>query len=679
MTATFFQVLIGFGTGVSGSPTWTDVTADVVTRVGVPAVTMTTGRRSVRDGITPGRLSFALENHDGKYDPLNASGPYYGQLLVGVPVRVICRYETVNYVPRFGGFVSSPWTSELRRYGDEVPIEAHDVLGLMAAGDREWPDAYEAQIERFDGGNLRRWWRPGATGWMEELTGDTGHYTAAPTEVESTIPGAANTWAITFGTSDAGGVLPPEGDSVLPALWAANPTGKSVMSVVWTADERKDQTDTVVIAQDTADYADGFWDGVRVQFTDTTAHIIVPNASGDMWWLVPRSTIGGVDEVDWSGCGRGTHHLLVAVPDGTVHTTPYPDVWLDGRRLTVGNDATYDLVSKADTPPTVNRGVLSLTAPTWVGTSREISDGYPHSRLGGPLDVATWDNVAATTTELGTFATEVWSALHKVERTMDARLADIADIGGVSDHVGTLDPSGITTLQAYQPGSPIDRLQEVEDTEQGRVWVGGDGDLRFSTRSWAWENAESTTVQLIATDNPAILTANPTVAAEPLESGSTIGLDPTAITNVAAVNSTYGRQQRAVDSGSVAMLGVRNPVTLSGLLHGTDAASRSIAEWLIDSLGVPQRVSRIGFRVEDAQGVLEKFACRVQEGWLIHLAIDTPSGLFQADAHVIGHSHEWSLTGWTVYLDLDSSRAGRTWFRWGYSEWDNSDGEGWMF
>lgn len=676
MTAspTYFKVEIGFGAGVnSGTPSWSDVTDDVVVPVNGPAVVMTTGRKSVRDGIIPGTCSFSLENLDGDYDPLNASGPYYGDLNIGVPVRIVVRYDTVNYVQRWTGFVASPWAQELRRYDREIPVECHDVFGLMASANRDWPDRYESQILRFTGGDFTGWWRPGATGWIDQVSKDAGRWTAQPTETPSPVPGGGSTWLIPWTTNSDDEALHPEGIGVLPPLWKANPSGDHMLSLVWSSDDEAVWPRTVYQQNHTPG---GHWDTCGVVIGETSIDIVLPNADGDLVWLVegPRIFVTNPDDTDWGGFGRGMHHMLVLIPDEPADSAD-PSVWIDGIEYGVGTVSTpLTNVTEFLDPP---RGTLDLTDESLFGGPDNSLD--PDTRGGGYIDhIATWENVTATAGELATFAAGMWSALFNTQQTLDERVIDIAAIAGVSDYVGTLDPSGITTLQSYRPGAPLDRLQEVEDTEQGRIWVDGDGLLRFSRRQWAWEDTESTTTQLIATDDASTLASNPTVAAEPLESGADVRFDPLSITNSASVNSTYGRQQTYRDEDSIAKYGIRNPVTLSGLLHGQDTRSLSIAEWLVKSSSTPAlKVRRLGFHVEDNQSVLEEFAAKVQEGWLVDWVLNLPGGQASGQGHVIGHSHEWSLTGWTVYLEIDPTRTGWSFFTWGTSEWDGT--EGWAF
>lgn len=83
------EVAFGVRPGTVPAPAdWVDVTDDVDVTARSAGVVADSGRDNPRAGITPGRLALTLENPDGRYNPRNVSGPYYGDLLNGTPIRV---------------------------------------------------------------------------------------------------------------------------------------------------------------------------------------------------------------------------------------------------------------------------------------------------------------------------------------------------------------------------------------------------------------------------------------------------------------------------------------------------------------------------------------------------------------------------------------------------------------
>ena len=292
--ATYFQIQLGFGgTPSGGSPSWVDVTDYVRTTAGSQAVQLVTGRRSARDGITPGSLSFTLENADGRFDPLNSSGPYYGELLLGVPVRVFCRYNTVHYVQRWQGYISSPWVQDLVRYDRVVNLTAHDLIGVMGNSNQDWPTIYDSIVDQFEGGDATAHYRPGLTGWIDEVTGRRGRWVGSPDEYDSPIPGAPTSWAMQWSEDQDGNEFPPDGYGVITQpFWdgpsSSNvPDGDYVLSCAWELLE--DHGSYSVFTQDTGEARDlSAWGGsdtldtCGLAFYEDGIELVMPNADGDL-------------------------------------------------------------------------------------------------------------------------------------------------------------------------------------------------------------------------------------------------------------------------------------------------------------------------------------------------------------------------------------------------------------
>ena len=107
--------------------TWTDVTA-----YWAPPITITQGRATEFDEVSPGSTSVSLRNMDGRFMPENPSSPYYPNVVEGVRVRISMVKGGVTY-QRFVGYVQA-W--EPSWPGDEgtagiVTISAIDSLGVV--------------------------------------------------------------------------------------------------------------------------------------------------------------------------------------------------------------------------------------------------------------------------------------------------------------------------------------------------------------------------------------------------------------------------------------------------------------------------------------------------------------------------------------------------------------------
>lgn len=82
------RVELGFGSGaLTATPTWTDVTDDVI------GFTTKRGRNTVLDRFAPGTGGLHLRNHDGKFDPINTASPYSPNVKVSTPVRIQVEHQ----------------------------------------------------------------------------------------------------------------------------------------------------------------------------------------------------------------------------------------------------------------------------------------------------------------------------------------------------------------------------------------------------------------------------------------------------------------------------------------------------------------------------------------------------------------------------------------------------------
>jgi len=632
------SVELAFGFGPNGTPgagAWVDVTQWVDLDASSSAIVATTGR-GPRSGITPGSLQFTLENLDGRFTPANTSGPYYGNLVNGVPVRVRTTYLG-SPVVQWLGYIDSGWPQEFTSRRPVVELTAHDLFGLIAQADapRTAFDAFIAATSPAPAHYIE----PGPDGWADRVTGRVYRHTAQLAEQEggAIIDGGAAPW----------GQVDPDGYAPSDLSLTAYTSSLTAMFVFRIPPERG-ATDTLLAS--TIGVAPTYAPFTvivgpdRVEFrADTTAG--------------KRTATTLADEAQLYD-GR-PHLLVVHAPTSTGDLR----IWIDGRELTVDNTtALVGLISTALSGFAI--GGRPLDAPTVPPFQGVIDPFIVWTGLTGAqaATVAVGGNDAATL---------AWAGLR-----LDERVTRLVGALGLGQHLGTLDTSGIVTQQGYRQGDPLELLQTIEDTEQGRLWIDATGDLRFSSRAWAWTDSRSTTPRVVFSDDGTLLAAG--TAEEMLETGTVITDDPLNISNVAAVTSTNGRQQIVENAASVAKYGRRGAVQLSGLLHPSDHQSLGIAEWIVTSQGEPELQCReLSFRVEDDIAVLAPFARTIAEGDLVRIRKTSPIGLLDLYAHLIAVTHRWTFTGWTVSLKLDATRTGYTWFTWGTSTWGGS--AGWAF
>lgn len=660
MPAATVAVEMAFGFGPNdASPTWTDISSYVDMSKSV--VDAKSGRSAVRGSLSPGSLRFVLDNSDRRFDPSYTAGPYYGDLVPGVPVRVRTTYSATTRT-RWSGFVNSGWGQPITSGLATVEVTAHDSVGQAAitpAPQSAW-DVFANDLAVPPD----QWWRPGADGWIDRVSGLPARHTSGLVEMDPVVDGGEKSW----GQNDPDGYM----ETAAPAatINVASATDWHVVSG-WFRLPSSEQADPIRVVS-LASQSSGVNRGFNI-FTGFRLEAMAGTLGGTYYPGVMAFEL------------RTTTGYLALTSDSSASTVPFHDgrshrfavrfrrtsdpvsVWIDGLPFT--------MVSNGSGSP----ATAGSTTTFAVGGDAGATPGSPSAYSGVIDHVMVWENYPGTADDVEALELELlrvgrlaWSG-----DRMDQRLTKIVDGAGLGNTLGTLDTSGVVTTQGYRTGDTLTLLQAIENTEQGRIWADRDGKLRFAQRGWAWANTQSTTVQLTLSDVGSLLDAN--TAQYMVENGTVITNDPYKIVNVAQVTSAYGRMQTVEDAASIAKYGRRNPIHLSGLLHPSDRQSQAIAEWLVFANSEPMtRVEQVSFTVETNPAVLAPIAAQIEEGWLVRVIKAPPKNSAGADigsnldiyAHVIGVRHRW--TGgpegtWTVTLLLDSSRANRTWFRAGVS------------
>jgi hypothetical protein len=689
------RVELGFGAeplAGFGAVSWVDVTGDVVVGAGsTEAVRWSRGRRTVAGTLEPGAAWFELEAVDGRYDPLNAAGPYYGALRPGVPVRISVSElpDPVQWSVRWVGFVEN-WPMDLGTGAgvlERVAVSAHDVIGLLAAqGSPETAFAAEMRQLADDVEPPTQWWTAEPDGWLERLGGHRARHTAPLEEVDTPlIDGEEVTW----GQSEPVGYGIAEGDE--SAMTAFGSLG---LVSVWVRLDAERVTDTgtgwklpTVIVWMQAEHLNPSSAGLEDRLYLAAHHdgvvIRATTTEGTVNW----KTVDPIDLHD------GQVHHLVADP-GRPTGGSQPMLIIDGTLIELME------LSPANYWGPTTYGWEHLQTRIGVGAGTSVWNGTPYQ---GVIDhLVLWETQGDNPAGKLALARRLAEAgrLAWVGQTLSERFEAVLAGLGVSAFVGDVDTSGIVTRQGYREAPPLELLEKLEQTEQGLVYVNREGLLCWRGRSWGWELAEELTADVHLTDVPE-LQADPTEPASgywwPLLAGPSIGYDPLAITNAAQVTSEHGRMQTVEDAASIAEVGRRNPVHLSGLLHSSDYESRAIAEWIVRARGTARvRAERVGMHVDEQHEVaagdshnLWLTVCELEVGRRVHvrlagrpavpglgLAAGAPRDL---EGHTIGLEESFGWDGWRLWLALTDERVETSWFRWGSSAWGNAAGEGWAF
>lgn len=130
---------------------WTDVTASV--DVDADSVTRKVGRANAVDEISPGTLSFTLQNSTGAFTPDNPLSVYYPNVVEGKQVRWKVT-GTAGVKQRFLGTITD-LTPTVRAFDDaSIEVTAIDRLGLLASR-----DAYPLPEAHIRALSPRMYWR----------------------------------------------------------------------------------------------------------------------------------------------------------------------------------------------------------------------------------------------------------------------------------------------------------------------------------------------------------------------------------------------------------------------------------------------------------------------------------------------------------------------------------------
>lgn len=661
MSLTSPIVEFGFGHGPADpNPVWVDC-SEFVRAEPIP---IQRGRTPDSSGIQAGTATLVLENLDGRFDPENTEGPYYGKLIDGTPVRIRVT---------FGGVTEDIWRGWVEAWpvtdteGDSVVVlDCLDILGSAAQSGAP-PTALEAVTPKLPV-PPDVWWTVEPEGWVEKMRGLAARHTGGLVKMDPLVNGDEET----FGSEGPDGYA----EIVQPGAATGSVSGPISYEEQWTvvsvwtqlSTDRVIDTGTgwklpVILYWEEAAFSPAYPGSVADKINVSVTH------EGIRAWKVGHYGYVNATSVETSYSDTlfdgKPHHVVVALREAAEPPVA-PDtiegraiVWVDGQRHEMWVDNTTTWPSSVDA--TFTRARIGS------GPYTSVWNGYPYQ---GAIDhVMVWGEFPVSNGELDTLVATLYDAGRGgwANQRLDERATSILRAIGVDSMKGTFDTSGIVTLHSYRQANVLELLQKIEDTEQGRIWVDRHGLIRYSARSWYWRDTTATTDQAWFSDDPADLAAG---AIGYLSEGLVVSRDPRKTTNVAQVTSEFGRMQTVRDQDSIDVRGERNPIHLSGLLHRSDRQSMTIARWLIQTRSEPKtRIEQLTFHVDDDPAKCVPFACTVEEGWRCKI---TRKGVDYL-AHVIGIAHEIGPEGWRVTLFLDSTLAGYTWFRADISETDGPD------
>lgn len=634
-------VEVAFGSDpLDAAPVWTDVTQYVAAE---QPVMIRRGRQSEVDEVQPGTLSLTFDNADGRFTAGNTASPYYPNVTVNRRIRVSAVESAVTY-RLFDGHVDRwpvSWEGGVRSL---VSVTATDRTKLLARRplrtllEQEvladepvvfWPLTESAGAD--SAGDVSRAGSPYTLTVRDhkdgpgELTfGDDWRmlYSTAPTwnnpvdtsaysssQASSFLEANAEWWP-TYPWSlemwvKLGDLPVRSSNDRIPLLWVGTKSDTLASLYVWPTGS--------------ADHVDPYTDALYDPVGQVTGY---DNHAGQV----------RLDDGQW-------HHLVVTSDEagGTVTQSLYIDAeFIDSNSFAAGAVASR------------------VGAWLWLG-------GYEFGR--GPYEPALVFNgqiarVAVYDTALSAARVQAHYDMGRASfrELSSERVERLAGYAGIP--TGTIE-TGLSQVASDQDtaGHGADQaLQEVATSEDGLVFIAGDGTLTFHARSHRQNQAVTATLD---------------ASTGQVDADLRFELSDALTANDVSVDRPRSGPVRVVDQTSVDAIGTYAE-QLSTIL-ASDSDTRGYAEQRVARRATPQ--VRAGQVTVDpfTEAALYPTALGTELGSRVRLTnLPASAPASTVDVVVEGIEHTFSADGWRTSWDTSPADES-TYLQWdGTGTWDNS-------
>lgn len=653
----------GFGSTwktLDAAITWTDVTPYVLLDRGC---TVNRGRSSELDDYRAGVCSFTLENRGRQFDPSYTPGPYFGDLLPGVPVKI-------------EGVVAGASAGDelLLESGDALLLESGDSLLLEeGAGDETfpvyrgfvvgWPQEYELSdnlpvvpVAGVDGfGKLSTAGTPSSV-YSIEVAADTpkAWWRLGETAGPSLADSSGNRLDGTY-NDDVHGSADHPGPWETVKAFRGDLNTRNLAPVVSDAQARMSAYPFTVEAIITVD--DGFDNQTGIQTTSSFFRqggadadirlgcgLLANSGTGLRRWAV-FNTIAG-DGAGSSALGASTATNAELATLGPIHflyratAAATHSVLINGVELTTTSSATGNtekryvvLVGSNDTIPW--QGVVADVAIY----ESELSDGRAAAHY--EAFTAPWDGD---------------STGERVDRILDLA-------GWPTDLIDTA--TGVTTLGPATLGAKaLGLLKNFEKAEQGRLFISRSGKVVFLDRYYNQTSTEGATVQATFSDD----------GADIAYSGLGFDFDARVVYNRVRGSRVGGATIETFDQTSIDTYGEQVESSLDGIQVGTDAEVRAATDFRLDRYREPQlRARPITVLLHGINATQQASVLGLELGYRVNLE-RTPNGVGAAidqDTIVEGLQHNIGAGTWTVMIPTSPVDT-RVYGLWGSGLWGSA-------
>ncbi len=583
--------------------------------------------------IEPTRATVTFDNADGDYEPLNASGPHYPNLRPLNRLRIVDRWNSVDYI-RFTGYVTD-WPRSWTGIGQaSVTIQAYDALGAVlndvSIPDHPWEFAVRALIEQVPATGKAVWLRLGETdGTVANDSsgyGLNGQYQNSPTLGLTGLVLGDDDPAFSPAHNSGGErcLLPyPNLISGYPAtvafLFSLAATPASLKSVLIAVPGPGD--------------------------TSTGLYIYVGNtASGVEGKLVATVASSATRSVVSSARVDNTLQSLAVI----VFTSATDfKVYVDGADVTT---------------------VASAGSPTWpTGLSTGYAVGNMPDNLFGDYGFAdlagdkldeliVFDGLALSADQIDVLNYERYSAVFDLVLgvTSGQRVARLLDILGWPAADTAID-DGISLVQpGYVAGGALAYMRRLELTEGGRLFVDGSGVITFADRHSVLQSPY-TTSQATFGEGASEIGYVPAL---------TYGEDDADIHNDIPVGNVGGVVQVARDIDSKQRYGWRTLSGLTDLLGTSDSEARDRAQYDLALYSEPRtriRSITVHPQNEDLATAWPALLGLGQSDLVTVKATPPGSPLITQASRVESLSETVTASDWAITLGLSATQTQEFW------------------
>ena len=465
-------VSIGFSTSAGNntvpigstlsSITYTDVTSDV------RRLSIKRGRSSELDDFTTGNCQIIFGNEDRKFDPEYTSGPYYGKLTPGRPIRIQATAPGDIGQTIFQGYVDQ-WDQEYTNPNDATAsVTASDSFKIL--NQITLPSYWEYQIRE-----------DGPTAWFRFDDGDTP---TAPFETISSS--SAGVWKTSAGASTTGAASSSlvVGDSSVSALFDGTdyieiPIGFMPFNLY---NYLAKTVECWISTSTTTDGSYGIFYRPGYEYTIAIGMVV----SGGVGII--QGQFGSVSGISISYAETSN----VKVNDGKPHhivlrfnwSTSTSELWVDGILAT--SSTSFTNTDSGQSNIVVGKAYTSSVTSTF-----NMASGF----VGTIDELALYSTVALTATQIANHYA-IGKGNYLTGQTASARITTLLTMADWMSDGSTLS-TATATVQGINTENEtlLTALKKCETADQGRLFCNREGLVQYISHSSLATNSTSNTSQ----------------------------------------------------------------------------------------------------------------------------------------------------------------------------------------